>query len=322
MSRWHSSIFFFILLPLSVTFMSESSTIGQEQRGNTEDREEEKEQEGEMGQALTYIRRKDTQRISFEDLAEDIRASKYAVALTGAGVSAESGIPTFRDPSDGLWRNYDPAVYATIWGFWKHPEKIWELLHDFMRSSDPTPNPAHTALADLQKMGYLKSIVTQNVDNLHQDAGSTNVIEYHGSLLSASCYRCGRKMPLTKTLLQDVAFRENLPPKCSCGGVFKPDAVLFGEGIPPKAVKDANREVDLCDLLLVVGTSASVTPAADLPYRAMRKGAKVIEVNLETTGLTNRISDKFVGGRASELAKTVEVLGSSSSSSSSFGSRS
>lgn len=87
----------------------------------------------------------------------------------------------------GCMYSYDPAVYATIWGFWKHPEKIWELLHDFMRSSDPTPNPAHTALADLQKMGYLKSIVTQNVDNLHQDAGSTNVIEYHGSLLSVRC---------------------------------------------------------------------------------------------------------------------------------------
>nr|PIM03062.1 NAD-dependent protein deacetylase, SIR2 family protein [Toxoplasma gondii COUG] len=104
-------------------------------------------------------------------------------------------------------------------------------------------------------------------------------------------------MRLSKSMLQDENFAKDLPPKCACGGIFKPDVILFGEGIPANAVRDANREVDKCDLLLVVGTSASVSPASDLPYRAMRGGAKVVEVNLETTGLTNRISDKFVQGR-------------------------
>ncbi|CBZ54167.1 putative NAD-dependent deacetylase [Neospora caninum Liverpool] len=265
--------------------------------------------EGEdMGQAVTYFQKKDTAFISFEDLADDIRQAKYVVALTGAGVSAESGIPTFRDPSDGLWTKYDPAVYATVWGFWRHPQKIWELLHDFMRSNDPVPNPAHIALTDLQRLGYLKSIVTQNVDNLHQDSGSTNVIEYHGSLLSATCRRCGEKLPLSKSMLQDDNFTKELPPKCACGGIFKPDAILFGEGIPAHAVQNANREVDKCDLLLVVGTSASVSPASSLPYRALRGGAKVVEINLETTGLTNRISDKFVRGPASQLTRTVATL--------------
>ncbi|PFH35069.1 histone deacetylase SIR2 [Besnoitia besnoiti] len=261
-----------------------------------------------MGQTLTYFKKKDTAFVSFEDLADDIRRAKYVVALTGAGASAESGIPTFRDPSDGLWKKYDPAVYATIWGFWRHPEKIWELLHDFMLTNDPQPNRAHVALTDLQKLGYLKAIVTQNVDNLHQDSGSTNVIEYHGSLLSATCTRCKKKLPLCKSMLQDESFMKVLPPKCSCGGIFKPDAILFGEGIPSQAVRDANREVDKCDLLLVVGTSASVSPASDLPYRAMRGGAKVVEVNLETTGLTNRISDKFIRGPASQLSRTVAAL--------------
>ncbi|EPR62320.1 histone deacetylase SIR2 [Toxoplasma gondii RUB] len=265
-------------------------------------------QRDDMGQAATYFQKKNTTFISFEDLADDVRKAKYVVALTGAGVSAESGIPTFRDPSDGLWKKYDPTVYATIWGFWRYPHKIWELLLDFLRTNDPMPNAAHVALTDLQRLGYLKFIVTQNVDNLHQDSGSTNVIEYHGSLLSATCRQCGKKMRLSKSMLQDENFAKDLPPKCACGGIFKPDVILFGEGIPANAVRDANREVDKCDLLLVVGTSASVSPASDLPYRAMRGGAKVVEVNLETTGLTNRISDKFVQGRASQLAQTVKAL--------------
>lgn len=254
------------------------------------------------------MRPKRTETISVERLTEELRSAKYVVALTGAGVSAESGIPTFRDPSDGLWRRYDPAVYATIWGFWRHPNKIWQLLHEFVNEHEPEHNRAHVALARLEAMGIVRSIITQNVDNLHQDAGSKHVIEYHGNLMKASCYRCGTKMQLTKQMLRNPSFKKKLPPKCTCGGYFKPDAVLFGEGIPSKAVRDANREADACDLMLVVGTSATVHPASDIPYRAMRKGAKIIEVNLEKTGLTDRISDMIFLGRASELMETVELL--------------
>ncbi|KAL8450522.1 hypothetical protein Emag_003151 [Eimeria magna] len=305
-----------------------------------------------MGQWLTYMRPKHTEVISIKTLGEELRKAKYVVALTGAGVSAESGIPTFRDPADGLWRRYnpslprkvwlreqhdsgvyrlsrcsaepgmteslhfmkcfslryDPAVYATIWGFWRNPGNIWRLLHEFLNEHEPEPNRAHVALARLEALGIVKAVVTQNVDNLHQDAGSQRVIEYHGNLMNASCYRCGAKMQLTKQMARDPSFKKKLPPKCTCGGYFKPDAILFGEGIPSKAIREANREADLCDLMLVVGTSATVHPASDIPYRAMRKGAKVIEVNVERTGLTDRISDMIFLGKASELMKTLEVV--------------
>lgn len=259
-----------------------------------------------MGNIFGFMgKKKETEVISFEQLADELRTADYVVALTGAGVSAESGIPTFRDPGDGLWERYDPSTYATIWGFWRHPEKIWELLRDFCRENDPEPNDSHRALYFLETMGKMKAIVTQNVDNLHQDAGSTNVIEYHGNLMKASCYRCGAQMELSKALLENTQFTRDLPPVCSCGGVYKPNAVLFGEAIPYEARKAAQREVDRCDLLLIVGTSASVSPASSLPSRAAAGGARVIEVNIESTGLTNRLSDKIVYGRASGLMKTV-----------------
>lgn len=163
-----------------------------------------------MGQWFTYVRPKRTGDISIERVAEELRAAKYVVALTGAGVSAESGIPTFRDPSDGLWRRYDPAVYATIWGFWRHPSKIWELLHEFLNEHEPVPNRGHLALARLEDMGIVRAVITQNVDNLHQDAGSKRVIEYHGNLMNASCYRCGAQMQLTKQMVRDPADRKSV----------------------------------------------------------------------------------------------------------------
>eukprot|EP00918_Siedleckia_nematoides_P095563 GHVU01209776.1.p1 GENE.GHVU01209776.1~~GHVU01209776.1.p1 ORF type:complete len:239 (+),score=22.41 GHVU01209776.1:21-737(+) len=222
----------------------------------------------------------DTQTLrSFEELAALLRESKYAIALTGAGMSAESGIPTFRNPSDGLWKKYDPMTYATIWGFKSHPEKIWELLRDFVSNYDPQPNAGHRALAELQKRGYVKSVITQNVDHLHEDAGSADVINFHGTLMSAKCRKCHRAKQLSKAMLADAAFMSKLPPSCeSCGGIMKPDAVLFGESIPSGAVRDADREINKCDLLLVIGTSATVTPASNLPRAALRRGAKVVEV--------------------------------------------
>eukprot|EP00921_Rhytidocystis_pertsovi_P016853 GHVQ01026530.1.p1 GENE.GHVQ01026530.1~~GHVQ01026530.1.p1 ORF type:complete len:264 (-),score=15.03 GHVQ01026530.1:1050-1841(-) len=255
-----------------------------------------------MGQWITYFRRKSTEEISFEGLALDISRARFVVALTGAGVSADSGIPTFRDPQDGLWQKYDPSTYATIWGFWRHPEKIWELIRDFLQEHDPKPNDSHMALSEMEKMGFLQAIVTQNVDNLHQEAGSTKVVEFHGNLLS-------EPFPINKSLLKDESFNLQFPPKCrSCGGNVKPDAVLFGESIPAVAVRESNALIRKCDLLLVVGTSASVSPASDLPYTAMRNGATVIEINVENTTLTNRISDKIVHGKSSGILKTIKRL--------------
>eukprot|EP00923_Selenidium_pygospionis_P042390 GHVN01073345.1.p1 GENE.GHVN01073345.1~~GHVN01073345.1.p1 ORF type:complete len:145 (-),score=9.86 GHVN01073345.1:277-711(-) len=142
-------------------------------------------------------------------------------------------------------------TYATIWGYKRHPEKIWELLRDFLQENDPKPNGSHFALTTLQKRGYLKEIITQNVDNLHQDSGSTQVIEFHGNLMNAKCMKCGKIAPLDKSMLNDPVFI--LPPKClaPCGGNLKPNAILFGEGIPVEAHSAALAAVDACDLILV-----------------------------------------------------------------------
>eukprot|EP00922_Rhytidocystis_sp_ex-Travisia-forbesii_P027324 GHVS01040046.1.p1 GENE.GHVS01040046.1~~GHVS01040046.1.p1 ORF type:complete len:265 (+),score=6.75 GHVS01040046.1:406-1200(+) len=262
-----------------------------------------------MGQLFTYFNRKKTEEMSFEELSVILRESKSVVALTGAGVSAESGIPTFRDPHDGLWQKYDPSVYATIWGFWRHPEKIWELIRDFLLVYDPQPNPGHIALARLEQLGYLQAIITQNVDNLHQDAGSKRVVEFHGNLLTARCYKCSAVYPVSKEIIKNPDFAKSLPPKCAiCRGNVKPDCVLFGESIPSAALKEAKEIVKRCDVLLVIGTSATVSPASDLPYAAMNHGATVVEINVESTGLTNRISDKIIFGKSSGLEKTVRRL--------------
>ncbi|KAF8820814.1 histone deacetylase SIR2 [Cardiosporidium cionae] len=288
--------------------------------------------------ALISSAPKQTQTITFKDLASELAKANYAIALTGAGISAESGIPTFRNPSDGIWERYDPVTYATIWGFWRNPEKIWELLVDVMQEMDPLPNDSHYAMAALERLGVLKSIITQNVDNLHQEAGSKCVVEYHGNLMKslarvffvastisfiaterairglprydnqAKCTSCGKTMDLSKELLRDPHFTASLPPMCLCGYPMKPTAVLFGERVPRCVCTRAAKEVQKCDLLLVVGTSASVSPASNLPRIAMKNGAQVIEINITETALTNRVSDKIIRESSSGLLQTVQLL--------------
>ncbi len=175
-------------------------------------------------------------------------------------------------------------------------------MTDFLETTTPRPNGGHTALADLQAQGVVHACVTQNVDNLHQDAGSTNVIEYHGSLMTSVCRACkaagGDVLPL-------LARKGPLPPRCACGGPLKPSAVLFGEAIPPGAAREASAAAERCDVMMVVGTSASVRPAADLPRIAARNGATVIEVNVEETGLTNRVTDLLLLGKAGVVLPRV-----------------
>ena len=223
--------------------------------------------------------------------ADAIRTARKTIALTGAGISAESGIPTFRDPG-GLWDRYDPEEYATIQAFQQEPAKVWRMMKDFTELKTAKPNPGHFGLAYLEEVGMLNCVITQNVDNLHQAAGSRDVIEFHGNMRQVVCMSCRKLLPL-----DDISL-ETLPPYCSCGGVFKPAGVFFGEPIPMDAMYRSQEAAQSCDLILVIGTSAVVYPAADIPRVAKQAGAQVIEINPEKTDLTSWLSDFIIQEKA------------------------
>ncbi|MEN8780163.1 MAG: NAD-dependent deacylase [Desulfobacterales bacterium] len=210
----------------------------------------------------------------YQDVAELLLTLKNCVVLTGAGISAESGIPTFRS-KDGLWERYDPMVYASVEVFRRDPSKYWQIRGDFIRNYDTySPNAAHRALVELEQMGIVRRVITQNIDGLHRKAGSRRVVEIHGSLREINCQQCG------KTYLAPN-IPEGNPPHCECGGVLKPNTVLFGEQLPPEALEAAIRESSTCRVMLVIGTSAVVYPAAHLPAVAKQHGAKIVEINIE-----------------------------------------
>lgn len=239
---------------------------------------------------------------AIERAARDLLAADTAIALTGAGVSTESGIPDFRS-KDGLWSRYDIHEYGTIDAFRRDPGKVWRMLREMLSMLEAEPNPAHRALAELEATGYLDAVITQNVDNLHQESGSRTVIEFHGNFTRVVCQRCG-----TQQAAEDISMDE-LPPRCDCGGVLKPDGVFFGEQIPPTAYRRAMAMAQDCDVLLVVGTSATVSPANQLPYLVKAKNGTIIEVNTEATELTGSLSDYLVQGKAGEtLPRIVEAV--------------
>jgi len=236
--------------------------------------------------------------------AEDLLTASEAIAFTGAGISVESGIPDFRS-STGLWSKYNPEEFATIEAFRANPGKVWKMLKEMTSLLvEAKPNPAHVGIADLEKMGKLRAVITQNVDGLHQAAGSRNVIEYHGSGATLSCLSC------KATVSAETVSLENLPPTCSqCNSILKPDVVFFGEPIPWGAHMKAMEAAKTCDLVLVIGTSAVVYPAVDIPITAKASGAKVIEINLEPTPLTDRVTDYIIQGRSGEIVpQVIETL--------------
>jgi NAD-dependent deacetylase len=238
----------------------------------------------------------------YEQVAQMIVHRQPCVALTGAGISAESGIPTFRSKG-GLWEKFDPAVYASIEMFRKDPSKYWSIRGDFIRNYDAyQPNAGHTALAELEAMGLLRHVITQNIDGLHRKAGSRNVTEIHGSLREIFCMSCGKEF-------RAPHIPEGMPPRCECGGVLKPNTVLFGESLPPNALETAWHESGACRVMLVIGTSAVVQPAASLPYVAKEHGATVVEVNIERAFSS---SDYFLEGKAGtvlpELLSAIKQL--------------
>lgn len=236
--------------------------------------------------------------------AEDLLDAQEAIAFTGAGISVESGIPDFRSAT-GLWSKYNPEQYATIDAFRADPRKVWEMLTEMISLViQAKPNPAHLGLADLEKIDKLQAVITQNVDGLHQAAGSQNVIEVHGSNATLSCLSCGCTIGTASLSM------EELPPTCpQCRCVMKPDVVFFGEPLPWEAYSKAMEAARTCDLVLVIGTSAVVYPAADIPITAKESGAKLIEINLEPTSLTHQVSDYLIQGQSGQiLPRVVETL--------------
>jgi NAD-dependent deacetylase len=240
---------------------------------------------------------------SGQEAASLLARSRYAVVLTGAGISVESGIPDFRS-AGGLWSRFDPMEYGHIDSFRSYPGKVWKMLFEMDRLlNGAAPNPAHFAIAELERRGRVHCVITQNVDSLHQRAGSRNVIEFHGNGRTLRCDRCGEKYGREELSL------ETMPPTCRCGGPIRPDFVFFGEDIPVEAYRCALQAARRCDLMLVVGTSASVAPASHLPRIAKEGSASLVLVNPETTDLPSRLVDLHVSASAgTALPAIVEEL--------------
>jgi len=230
--------------------------------------------------------------------ADLIFQSRLTLALTGAGISVESGIPDFRS-AGGLWSKYDPSEYATIAAFRQNPERVWNMLRDMDAVvSGARPNPAHIAMGEMEKMGFLHGIITQNVDDLHQAGGAKNVIEYHGNSSTLSCLSCGRTYRAQEK-------RGERTPRCACKSILKPDVVFFGEAIPPEALSRSFQLASSAEVLMVVGTSAVVPPANAIPSIAKDRGAKIIEINTEGTHLTRTVTDIFIGQSAGEAIPQI-----------------
>lgn len=255
-----------------------------------------------------------TKEALIQKAAADIVKSHYVVALSGAGISTESGIRDFRGPN-GIWTK-DPAaerrVYEMYGWLLEDPKGYWEETLDspglFGDLSTIKPNPGHFALAALEKMGILKCVITQNVDNLHERAGSQNVINYHGNHFKLRCMQCGKRYLLEDYDLNGLKEANELPPRCRyCNGVLKLDVVYFQEQIPDDVAIGSLREVEQCDCILVCGTSAVVYPFANLP-RIARDNARIaiIEVNMEPSPLTeDGISDYLIQGKTGEILPAI-----------------
>jgi NAD-dependent deacetylase len=237
----------------------------------------------------------------FDKAISLLQKSRNGVALTGAGVSTESGIPDFRGKA-GLWTRYDPIEYGTLGAFMVNPEKVWRMLASLLDVVKAKPNKGHKALATLEQQGLLSGIITQNIDSLHQKGGSKNVVEFHGSLDTFSCLSCGDSY--------DLAFvKENsLPPHCaSCAAILKPDIVFFDELIPDTVLTQTEQMLASADLLLVAGTSCQVQPAAGIPFIVYNKCGKIIEINREPA-LKHIAAVTLEGNFSTVMEKLVERL--------------
>ena len=242
--------------------------------------------------------------VGIPTVAALLSQARHLTAFTGAGISVESGIPPFRGPG-GLWERYDPRTLELSY-FRSHPAECWAVLRELFYDhfAQARPNEAHLVLARWEARGLLKAVITQNIDNLHFQAGSRKVIEFHGTTRTLSCLGCSRVAASGSVDL------DHLPPRCACGGVLKPDLVFFGEGIPPQVREAADDAIGATDVLLVIGSTGEVYPAASLPHRAAELGARIIEINPVPSSFTEAMRTLFLGlpaGQAlSELDHALE----------------
>ena len=213
-----------------------------------------------------------------EQIEDQLKNAQKVVFVTGAGISQESGIPTFRG-KDGLWRNYDAMKLATIDAFYENPKLVWEWYNERRKNIfNAEPNLGHKAIAELENFLQV-TVLTQNIDGLHQQAGSSKVLELHGSIVKIKCTSCDFK---------DEIFTQfsKLPPLCKCGSILRPDVVWFGEGLPQDVWKEAIIQASSCDVMIIAGTSLVVSPANTLPIYARQNNATLIEINPEKTIMT------------------------------------
>jgi NAD-dependent deacetylase len=242
-------------------------------------------------------------------LAELIERSERAVALTGAGVSVPSGIPDFRSAGTGLWRKVNPMEVAHIDAFRRDPERFWGFYGErFATLHDRRPNPAHAVLAELERRGMLRGVITQNIDRLHRAAGSRRVVEVHGSIDRSVCLECGRAEELERVL--ELLERDHGAPLCeACRRPLKPDVVLFGELLPEEAMAEAQALAAEADLMLCVGSSLEVYPVAGLPQLTITAGGSIAIVTQGPTGYDDRAAVRLTGDVAEELAEVLAALG-------------
>ena len=232
-----------------------------------------------------------------------LQSSRHTVALTGAGISTPSGIPDFRTETSGIWARFDPMEVATISAFKRRPEDFYEWIRPLLQIMvDAQPNPAHTALAQMEAYGPLKAIITQNIDLLHSNAGSQQVHELHGHIRDMTCLHCYQTYAAQPIINDFIDQIDMIVPRCKkCRGVLKPDVILYGEMLPVRVLNDAKRDIRQCDLMLVIGSSLEVAPAGDLPYLAKQVGARLIIINFTTTHM-DYLADVVIN------ADVVEIL--------------
>jgi len=236
----------------------------------------------------------------FESISDQIKNYKKIVFVTGAGISQESGIPTFRG-KDGLWRNYDPMKLATIDAFYKNPKLVWEWYNERRNNIfQAQPNQGHNAIAELEKYAQVM-VLTQNIDGLHKKAGSSNVLELHGSIVKIKCSICD----YNEEILTEIS---DFPPLCKCGNILRPDVVWFGEPLPQDVWQNAIEFASRCDLMVIVGTSLVVSPANTLPLYAKQNNATLIEINPEKTEMSEEMDEIIRNTSVETLPKLVSLF--------------